>query len=56
MYMVANKHTTKILLPMDVKGMEGFILSPDKGTIMNGKFLVSHFGVVGYFLLLFVLV
>ena len=55
MYMVSNKHITAILLPMDVKGMEGFIQSPDKGTIMNGKFHNSHFGAVGYFGLLFVL-
>lgn len=46
--MVANKCNTEVLLTMDVKGLKGFL---DKGTIMKGKFLVSYFGAVGYFLL-----
>ena len=41
MYMVANLHNTYVLLPMDVKGLEGFIQSLDKRT---SRFLVSHFG------------
>ena len=41
--MIANKHTTEVLLPMDIKGMEGFVQFLDKETIMVGKFFVSHY-------------
>ena len=49
---VSNKCATKVLLPVDPKGLEGIVQTLHKWAIMSSKLFVCYFGGVGYFLLL----
>ena len=50
--MIANKHSSEILLSLNVEGLKCFVQSLNKWAFMDVKALLHHFCIMSYFSLL----